>query len=158
MAQIVVDCIREMESRFVWSCRGFAIMPDHFHLVVKLLQADLSAATKSLSNFTARSINASLQREGSFWQTDYYEHTLRGEKSLEAYLEYIAMNPVRAGLVDDFRKWPYSSFGSSVCNEGLDGEREIRRQEAAPTTLGGDSPRESRPQEGALTESKGERP
>jgi REP element-mobilizing transposase RayT len=137
MAQIVVDCIREIESRSTWSPYGFVIMPDHFHLVVKLLQGNLSRAMKSLSNFTARRINAALRREGPFWQTGYYEHLIRGERSLEAYLEYIAMNPVRAGLVQDFRQWPYSSFGNPLHTSSVDEGAEIRRQEAAPTATRG---------------------
>jgi REP element-mobilizing transposase RayT len=137
MAQIVVDCIREIESRSTWSAYGFVIMPDHFHLVVKLLQGDLSRAMKSLSNFTARRINAALRREGPFWQTGYYEHLIRGERSLEAHLEYIAMNPVRAGLVEDARQWPYSSSRNQLCSASVEGPEEIRRQEAAPTTIKG---------------------
>ncbi len=134
MGEIVVECIREMESRSIWSCSGFVVMPDHLHLAVRLLKGDLSAAMKSFSSFTGSRINAELQRKGPFWQTGYHEHAIRGEKSLVAFLEYIAMNPVRAGLIDDFRQWPYSSFRTE---SGISLGQNIRRQEAAPTTAPG---------------------
>jgi len=137
MAEIVVDCIREMESRAIWSCSGFVVMPDHLHLAVKLLSGDLSAAMKSFSSFTGSRINAELQRKGPFWQTGYHEHAIRGEKSLAAFLEYIAMNPVRAGLIEDFRQWPYSSFRT---DSGSSLGQNFRRQEAAPTTTDGVEP------------------
>ncbi len=110
MAEMVVACIREMESRSIWACSGYVVMPDHLHLAVRLVEGDLAAAMKSFSSFTGSRINAALKRKGRFWQTGYYEHTIRGEKTLVAFLECIAMNPVRAGLIEDYRQWPYSSF------------------------------------------------
>ncbi len=92
---------------------------------------------KSFSSFTSSRINSALQRKGPFWQAGYHEHAIRGEKPLVAFLEYIAMNPVRAGLIDDFRQWPYSSF---LTDSGISSGQNIRRQEAAPTTTDGVEP------------------
>ena len=44
------------------------------------------------------------------WQKSYYDHILRSEKELSKHIRYIAENPVRKGLIDDWRKYKY--FGS----------------------------------------------
>ncbi|MEB2355563.1 MAG: hypothetical protein OZ915_10335, partial [Ignavibacteriales bacterium] len=48
------------------------------------------------------------------WQKDYYDHILRSEENLEIHLKYILNNPVRAGMVNYWKKYPY--IGSTVYN------------------------------------------
>jgi hypothetical protein len=43
------------------------------------------------------------------WQKGFYDRTIRDARDRRAKAEYTAMNPVRAGLVQNFRDWPYSS-------------------------------------------------
>jgi putative transposase len=46
----------------------------------------------------------------SIWQPRYWEHVIRDEDDFERYLDYIRYNPVKHGLVEAPRDWPYSSF------------------------------------------------
>ncbi len=41
------------------------------------------------------------------WQRSFFDHALRDEESLEAVARYIVSNPVRAGLVEDWRDYPF---------------------------------------------------
>ena len=45
-----------------------------------------------------------LKRKGKFWQKDSYDHFIRDEKELTDTINYIAQNPVKAGLV---KSWEY---------------------------------------------------
>ncbi len=89
---------------------GYVIMPDHCHLAIRLLQGTLSDFMASLAKRTAAGINGLLGEAGSFWQQGYYDHALRGERSLCAYLKYMAYNPVRSGLVATPNEWPYTGI------------------------------------------------
>jgi putative transposase len=46
------------------------------------------------------------------WQINYYEHILRKEEVTESIARYILENPIRKGLVEDFKRYPF--LGSFV--------------------------------------------
>jgi len=48
---------------------------------------------------------------GMRWQWGYYDRILRRSESTADVAEYILMNPVRKGLVNDFRDWPMGDRG-----------------------------------------------
>ena len=48
----------------------------------------------------------------SRWQKDYYDHVLRKEDNLDIHIKYILNNPVRAGLVEYWKQYPYK--GSTI--------------------------------------------
>jgi hypothetical protein len=41
------------------------------------------------------------------WQDGFFDHRLRNIESAVEKANYIRMNPVRAGLVDNPLEWPY---------------------------------------------------
>ena len=43
------------------------------------------------------------------WQREYWDRFIRNERHFEAAKRYIAMNPVKAGLVDKPKDWPWGS-------------------------------------------------
>ncbi|MDZ7623878.1 MAG: hypothetical protein U5J96_05445 [Ignavibacteriaceae bacterium] len=48
------------------------------------------------------------------WQKDYYDHILRKEEDLETLIKYILNNPVRIGLVENWKLYKFK--GSTVYN------------------------------------------
>ena len=42
------------------------------------------------------------------WQAGFFDHVLRSDESRSEKWEYIRMNPVRAGLVEEADDWPYA--------------------------------------------------
>jgi len=57
----------------------------------------------SVNSFTAHGCNRLLGRQGTFWQHESYDHWVRDDGELERIVDYIAWNPVKAGLVGDGR-------------------------------------------------------
>ena len=84
---------------------GVVIMPDHAHLILTPLtdaQGDtypLSYILKRIKGQSARRINQAMDRTGSVWQHESFDHMLRSWESAEAKVRYICNNPVRKGLV-----------------------------------------------------------
>jgi putative transposase len=137
---VIASTIENMEARGIWQAYGLVVMPDHIHMVVRLSKGPLSDAVKSFSTFTSGRINRLLNRKGPLWQAGFYDHALRGEKALGAYLEYMLMNPVRAGLVESPQDWAYSVFNVRPRPLSTLPIETSRRQEAAPTTTVGGNP------------------
>ena len=85
----------------------YVIMPDHLHLFVHLPNPDdLSSWTKSLKNFLSKTLREQ-SVEAPHWQKGYFDHLLRSKESFVEKWEYVRLNPVRAGLVDEACQWPY---------------------------------------------------
>ncbi len=106
-AQIILSSLHWLESQKRIVLDAAVIMPDHLHLVVALRQGSLSLQMRSLKSYTAKEINSLLKRQGTFWQPQYHDHALRKDEDLIEVVRYTLNNPVRAGLVDDFHKYPY---------------------------------------------------
>jgi putative transposase len=83
-------------------------MPDHVHLELAG-QSDDSDAIKLLHNFkgiaTARARGFGLR---TLWEKGFYDHILRDDDDHNAVAWYIFNNPVRKGLINNAREWPYS--------------------------------------------------
>ena len=77
------------------------IMPNHVHVVVRLLPGHaLAEVIHSSKSFSAKRANAILGLQGSFWQREYYDHLVRNDGELERAIRYVADNPVKANLKD----------------------------------------------------------
>ncbi|MFZ2089614.1 MAG: hypothetical protein WAU47_13665, partial [Desulfobaccales bacterium] len=48
------------------------------------------------------------------WQKDFFDHILRKDESLPVVIRYVLENPVRKGLVSDWRDYPFK--GAISCN------------------------------------------
>jgi REP element-mobilizing transposase RayT len=63
---------------------------------------------QSLKGYTAREANKVLGRRGQFWDPESYDHEVRNGGEFRRIREYILNNPVKAGLVQDWRDWRWS--------------------------------------------------
>ena len=88
-------------------------MSNHIHLVIDTWDTGnyvktVTTIMQSIKRHTARQSNILLNREGQFWQHESYDHLIRNEKEFKNIINYIAQNPVKAGLVIDWRDYPYT--------------------------------------------------
>jgi len=62
---------------------------------------------QGIKSASAHQINRALNRVGQIWQHESFDHVLRREESIEAKVQYICENPVRAGLVKSPEEYPW---------------------------------------------------
>jgi len=90
---------------------AYVVMPDHVHLLLTPLYGwRLSRILQGIKGYTSREINKLLNRKGSFWQDESFDHLVRNEASWIDKFEYIHNNPVNAGLVDRPEDYKFSSL------------------------------------------------
>jgi putative transposase len=78
---------------------SFVVMPNHVHaILVQNPEWPLEKVLYSWKTFSARKINALLERRGSFWQRSYFDRLIRDEKHFGNCIRYIRRNPERAHL------------------------------------------------------------
>ena len=88
-----------------WRVLAAMLMPDHLHAVVsprKDRDAKLGNFSGALKRWMREELNASWN-----WQPGCFDRLLRSNESLHEKWIYVQENPVRAGLVRDWKDWPY---------------------------------------------------
>ena len=85
----------------------YCIMPNHIHLVFDLLPGNkgISKIMQSIKRTSARKSNILLGREGKFWQDESYDRWIRDDSELYNIIKYVLMNPVNAGLVNNWNEY-----------------------------------------------------
>lgn len=90
----------------IWS---YCLMPNHVHIIAVPTDADGLWRTfrRAHRDYTGY-INARMRVTGHLWQGRYGSVAM-DEEHLMAALRYVALNPVRARLVDRAQDWEWSS-------------------------------------------------
>jgi putative transposase len=108
----VVSCLINLLLETVKSERfdvlGYCFMPDHLHLLIMGMD-DKSNLKRFISLFKQKSgYWFKKNYSENLWHISYYDHVLRKEESIEGVARYILDNPVRKGLVSDYKEYPFS--------------------------------------------------
>ncbi len=106
-AKLVLDSLYWLEQEGRMALEAAIVMPDHLHFVAQLHGKGLDHLMLSLKGYTGRVINRLLAAHGPVWQTQYHDHAVRKNEDLRRIILYCLQNPVRAGLVNDFHRYPH---------------------------------------------------
>ena len=132
-------CIREKGMVLF----GYVIMSNHIHLIVQSKDGKLSDLIRDFKKFTSKNIVEAIQAEPESrreWMLDLfqkateshsrnknYQFWQHGNHAEEIYtlpfmwdkLNYIHLNPIRAGLVEKAQHYIYSSASNYLTGKGL---------------------------------------
>ncbi len=119
------ESFRRSKRRYDYKIDAIVILPDHFHMIITpkssreysqiisfikrsfVYGLDGGSKERFKANLTASQYH---RAHSGVWQRRFYEHTVRDEKELYRYMEYIENNPIKHGLVQKRGDWQYSSF------------------------------------------------
>jgi REP element-mobilizing transposase RayT len=119
IAQIVAKEIHNLNGDR-YRMIAYCIMPNHVHLLIESSVNELShhqgksakypvtETLRLLKGRTARYCNLELMQSGSFWQHESYDRVVHNEQQLENIILYILNNPVKAGLVNEWKNWTFT--------------------------------------------------
>ena len=120
---ILRQAFANSKQYFDYSIDAICILPDHLHMIIyPKNEKDYPNIIKSIKTYFSKNINQTFdmsqskikKKELGIWQRRYYEHTIRDEKELEKYRNYIHYNPVKHHLIRSANEWEYSSFSKFV--------------------------------------------
>lgn len=106
-ARPVIDALNLAEREEAAHTLCWVLMPDHFHWLAELRQGTLASLMGRLKSRSTLDINRAGGTTGPVWQRGYHDHALRREDDLEHLARYVVANPIRAGIVDSARDYPY---------------------------------------------------
>jgi putative transposase len=107
-ATLMIDVLRTYVASGKFRLHDFVIMPNHVHL---LLTVGADMTIEKAMQFIKGGFSHRLKKEcgylGEVWQRGFSEDRVGNRESFVQHREYIATNPVKAGLVDSPEKFPY---------------------------------------------------
>jgi len=122
---------------------GYVIMSNHIHLIIQSNNSKLSDLIRDFKKFTAKTILHKIETEPEsradwmlkrfefackshsrnekyqFWQYGNHPEEIFSEKFFWFKLDYIHLNPVRAGIVAKASHYVYSSASNYVNDNGI---------------------------------------
>jgi putative transposase len=106
---IVEDIWRNSATYDGWFVGRFTIMPDHVHFFASPNRSAKARPEwcKTWKSISSRRVTKALGVSPPIWQPDTFDHILRGTESYSEKWEYVAANPVRAGLCATTVEWPW---------------------------------------------------
>lgn len=105
-------------QRFSLAVYAYVLMGNHYHLLVRTRQANLSAAIQWLGVSYSTWHNARHDRSGHLFQGRFKSFVIGEDSYLYRLLLYIHRNPLRAGLVERLADYPWSSFRALAYGRG----------------------------------------
>ncbi|MFO1096293.1 MAG: transposase [Planctomycetaceae bacterium] len=135
---IIYDSWRHLQKNVDFQLFAYVILENHLHLIAKA--PDLGDAIGRFKSYTARQILDLLERREArtllrqferlklrhktdsthqFWQEGSEPKQVRNDEIMWQKIEYIHMNPVKRGYVDDQLHWRYSSARNYAKMPGL---------------------------------------
>ncbi len=103
---------------------AYCLMPNHFHFLIRIKIFDgvnddeiSKAITKSFRDFLisyAKSINKKYKRTGALFQQKFKRKEVDNDFYFSWLIQYIHLNPVKAGLCNECSGWRYSSYNAIV--------------------------------------------
>lgn len=95
-------------------CVNYCAMPNHYHATLRPTRPNLSEALRRLNSRYAQWWNKRHERVGHVFQGRFKDQIVQQEGYFLALCRYVAMNPVRAGLVEHPEDWEWSSYAATT--------------------------------------------
>jgi putative transposase len=111
---VYLDLMSAQLTRHDVACWAYCLMPNHVHLIlIPSDEAGLSRAVGEAHRRFTAFVGARGRWTGHLFQGRFGSAAM-DEDHLMAAFRYVALNPVKAGLVKDPADWPWSSAGAHI--------------------------------------------
>lgn len=110
--QVFLETIFLVAHRFAWQLHAFAIMTNHFHLVITTPRGNLSEGMHALQSAFANKHKVFRGSIGHVFQSRFGCAHYPVGPLVARKIDYVHLNPVRAGIItlEELRDYPWTSY------------------------------------------------
>jgi REP element-mobilizing transposase RayT len=108
--QLFLDLLGELVERFNIEVHAYVLMGNHYHLLLKTNDANLSRAMQWFGTSYTRKFNLKNRTGGHLFQGRFKSIIVENDTYLLRLSCYIHRNPVRAGIVERLADYQWSSY------------------------------------------------
>lgn len=105
----IMALIKEKSEKYEVQIYAYCIMSNHLHILLKADFSDLSLCMKQINHTYAIYYNVKYGKCGHVFQGRFCSYCVEEESYLISCIRYIHNNPVRANIISDIQKYPFSS-------------------------------------------------
>jgi putative transposase len=107
-ATLLIDVMRSYVAAGKFQIHDFVVMPNHVHLLIRVHgEITIEKAMQFIKGGFSFRLRKEFGYVGEVWQRGFSELRVDNRQSFLRYRDYIAQNPVKAGLADSPEKFPY---------------------------------------------------
>ncbi len=107
---LFIELIQELSERFNIEVYAYVLMGNHYHLLLKTLDANLSKGMQWFGTAYTRKFNLLNKRNGHLFQGRFKSIIVENEAYLLRLSCYIHRNPLKAGIVERLSDYKWSSY------------------------------------------------
>lgn len=116
-----LELLKHYKREYDFRLYGYCLMPNHVHLILEVKdRLHLIKTMQGLNQAYTIWFNKKHNKVGHLWQGRYKSMIIQKDKYLFDCLEYVELNPIRAGISKSPFEYPWSSwqarFGHSKNN------------------------------------------
>jgi REP element-mobilizing transposase RayT len=100
--------------RFEWSCLASCLLGTHYHLLLTTPKPNIGKGMHRLNFLYAQGFNARHGQFGHLFQDRYHTAVVEADGHFLHLFQYLALNPVRAGLCRHPLDWRWSSYAGTT--------------------------------------------
>ncbi len=104
-----LNFLDEAQTRFSFKLYAYVLMPNHVHLLMEVGSYPLAKVMQTLLYRYTRYFNNRYRKVGHLFQGRYRAILCDKDHYLLELVRYLHLNPVRAGLVKEAKRYPWSS-------------------------------------------------
>ena len=110
----VFDDLAAIIRRLGWHCGAYCLMTNHYHLLIRTPEPDLSVGMWALNQRHALRINRRHGFVGHVFESRFFAELIDDRSHFVALARYIDQNPVRAGLCKWAQEWRWSGCAATL--------------------------------------------
>lgn len=117
LKQLFLNILFETCEKYRFQVICYCIVGNHYHLLVKTLDPNLSEGMRFLNSRFARKFNQLRMKDGPIFRSRFKSIFISDERYLLNVIRYIHLNPVEAGLVKRPEDYPWSNCRDFLIDE-----------------------------------------
>jgi len=107
--KIMLLVLEDAKEKYGFKLHNFCIMPNHIHLLIRPIKGtNLSRIIQWIKTHSARRWNSIHGSKDHMWGERFFSRPVKDLRDYFLVHDYIAQNPVKAGLVYSAQEWKAS--------------------------------------------------